>query len=524
MIGSTRATAFKYQRESLTTGFGHQFNSAPGEAASEWIRAAGVELLPAFLERIQNNDGGVILIEGRKTTDKPLVLSIEKDGNVLAEVKLELKIDSVERMFRHKNLLYTDTAGAHTVIARPDYGVPGASYANEPENWPDSMTNGKNLVYLHGYSNTPQQARGVAAEIFKRFYWSGSKAKFYAITWPGSETEIGSAVTPNYHANVMNALGAAHDLAAFITTLSASGEVVTAAHSLGNMVVSSAIHDWNAPVSKHIAINAAMAIESLDAGATQNLPNMVYPTWANYSQYTWSTEWYKLFVGRTPVDRRQELTWRGRLKKALPKVWNFYSSGEDVLDNALDEEPGFGDVVVNGIGRYAWALQEKLKGRLPSNYALGSRYGGWGMSSTWGWFPLAINSTPGYVFMSNPFFDHGPSQLAFLYDSDSTSTDYRVPDAFFTANYNGYNANRLLAEMFPSLTYAAGRNSVKAIDDLASGRQFDLNSATFKPNGWPDSRRDNDFPNWHHGDLREVAYLYIYPVFDKILTVGGLKQ
>lgn len=524
----TRAKAFDYQTKSLTTGFGgtdkEVLDQAPGDATTWHVTATGHELSVAFLNLIQNNDGGVILVEGYKATDKPLVLSIEKDNAVIAEVKLELKIDSVEKMFRHKNLLYTDAAGDHTVAARSDYD--GESDGSGPKNWPDSLTNGKNLVFVHGYNVNPQQARGWAAEMFKRFWWSGSKARFHAITWPGSETQLNvivNRVTPNYHANVMNGFGAAHALADYVTTLSASGEVVTVAHSLGNLVATSAIHDWGAAVSKHIAVDAAMAIESLDAGATKNMPNMAHPLWANYSQHAWCTEWYKLFIGRTPVDHRQELTWRGRLGNALTKTWSFYSSGEEVLDNALDEEPGFDEVVVNGVGRYAWAMQEKLKGRLTSNYALGSRYGGWGMSDTWGWFPLVINSTPGSVFMSNPFFDHGPTELAFLYDPSSTATDYRVPDAFFTSNYNGYNANRLLAQMFPALTYAVGRNFVQAIEDYAQGRQFDLNGATFKPNGWPESRRNNDFPNWHHSDIREVAYFYNYPAFDKILTVGGLK-
>jgi len=40
-------------------------------------------------------------------------------------------------------------------------------------------------------------------------------------------------------------------------------------------------------------------------------------------------------------------------------------------------------------------------------------------------------------------------------------------------------------------------------------------------NGWPSGRSSTD---WHHSDLREVAYLYVYGLFDKFNELGGLKQ
>jgi hypothetical protein len=44
----------------------------------------------------------------------------------------------------------------------------------------------KNLVFLHGYNVNQQEARGVESEVFKRFYWSGARVKFYGVTWNGA--------------------------------------------------------------------------------------------------------------------------------------------------------------------------------------------------------------------------------------------------------------------------------------------------------------------------------------------------
>lgn len=41
-------------------------------------------------------------------------------------------------------------------------------------------------------------------------------------------------------------------------------------------------------------------------------------------------------------------------------------------------------------------------------------------------------------------------------------------------------------------------------------------------NGWPRSGGDyND--RWLHNDIREIAYLYVYNVFDEIVNKGEMK-
>jgi len=97
---------------------------------------------------------------------------------------------------------------------------------NEPQN------NGENLVFLHGYNVNPQQARGVESEMFKRFYWSGSMAKFYGVTWNGAVTQGYIPGIPNVttdlQTNEVNALLTASSLAAFLGNLSGETTALSA--------------------------------------------------------------------------------------------------------------------------------------------------------------------------------------------------------------------------------------------------------------------------------------------------------
>jgi hypothetical protein len=166
-------------------------------------------------------------------------------------------------------------------------------------------------------------------------------------------------------------------------------KVTTAAHSLGNMVVASALWDYEVGsniVDRHMAFDAAIPIEALD-GTEATRAGMLNADWYDhiakvdrYPMETRASEWHKLFLNRAPLDRRDELTWRDRFNNMhqrhpnrdllVNRWWNFYSSGEEVLRNA-NTSTDFNDVlintegnrpVLNTTGEYGWAIQEKIKG------------------------------------------------------------------------------------------------------------------------------------------------------------------
>ena len=284
------------------------------------ITPNGVALTNTFIGGIATNNQGIILVEAWTNTTQPLMLTIYHGTNQIAQTQLYLSISGIEQMFRQKNLIRA--LHITSTVGWPDR-LTDADVPNEPD------TIDKNFVFLHGYNVNPNQARGVFADTFKRMYWSGSHAKFYSVTWDGYDSQdltFGLLAT-DYHTNVCNAIATAPALGDFLNSLT-NGTKVVAAHSLGNMVVLSALSDWNTPVDKYFMLDAAVAIEAIQGNATQST-NMIHPEWNPYTNRVWASEWHNLFPTN---DYRNALTWRDRFQNLpLANMYNFYSSGEEVL-------------------------------------------------------------------------------------------------------------------------------------------------------------------------------------------------
>ena len=489
------------------------------------ITAQGVDLTNTFIRGIATNHQGVIIVEAWKPTTEPLVLEVWQGSNLLAQTPACLNITGVEQMFRHKNLI-AETFPNTNSLGAPADRLADADVPNEPE------TNDKNFVFVHGYSVNPNQARGAGADIFKRMYWSGSHAKFYGVSWRGNESQgdIVSGITADYHTNVVNAFLTSPRLASFLASLT-NGSTTIAAHSLGNMVVLSAISDWNAPFDKHFMIDAAVPIEAIDPIVSATVP-MIHSDWAsdNYARRLWASSWYGLFEAG---DARYLLTWSNRLAN-LPftSIYNFYSSGEEVLRAHPGLTPNFVGYVAGAIvdliwhgtpaAAYVWALQEKEKGRMLGDAILGSSYGGWKFND---------DSYGTYNFLLNDW-EHMPAATAALLPDSQLRTNafFQVTSAFFKIDTNLFgpsgsayaqaNRNRLLARAIPALTLPIGANPVPVLNVL--GQNFDMQA--LYENGWPTERmQTSERDNWHHSDFREVAYTFTYKLFNQFVTLGELK-
>jgi hypothetical protein len=294
-----------------------------------------------------------------------------------------------------------------------------------------------------------------------------------------------------------------------------------------------------------------------------------------YPEPTWASEWHRIFQERNPgpEDKRDELTWRDRFNnlyerysgraKLIDRWWNFYSEGEDVLNNAT-LGTDFADSL-NTKGEYGWAVQEKNKGLgdekglpfidfmicqifMPGSGVVADYFasklaedlcgvhGGWLFNTSKAYWSAEsiISDRPNptlvaqkwtqqqlNIFRAHPVFDKGPPELAFLYDPDPSSDAYRVPDDFFNmAGYNGYNANKILADMIPARTFAAGSNEVMKMNSGQDVRNINMNS--MKDNGWT----EDDAPHyrWRHSDLKKVSYYYTFKVYNQIVGRGELDK
>jgi alpha-tubulin suppressor-like RCC1 family protein len=523
----TPANAFDFLTNTASAGYGANFDEAAMSADTIPVNH-DVMLDTNFLARIQNNGGtGVILVEGCAATPQPLMLEIWRNGKLLAGTPLYLSISGVEQMFRHVNLCYVN--GTVEVPARADA-------PNEPQ------TIDKNFIFLHGYNVNQQQARGVLSEVFKRMYWSGSKARFYGVTWNGAESKEDAVIqtlpqrdqfTPNFHTNVLNALQTAPHLADLLNGL--SGETTVVAHSLGNMAVLSAISDCNVTAIKHyFMIDCAVPIEAVQ-GDTPKEPAMIYSTWQDYSNRLYASDWWQLFTN----DYRSTLTWSNRLGNlGNVDIYNFYSNGEEVLREDLDDPPSsvIGSVLqeaINAIGfwggaglpfgTYAWAWQEKGKGTDTSDAFIGSTHGGWKFSYYWvdsfgkSLSPSIMNDTLNSILQHQPMFSFASSPNG-PPDEDLLGAD--------GSTYAQANRDRILSDAIPALTLPVGVNHV----DRFAPRNADdnnFNMQTSFETGWPAARSnpaDDEAYKWHHSDFDYVAYPFTYTLFNQIVASGNLKQ
>jgi hypothetical protein len=350
------------------------------------------------------------------------------------------------------------------------------------------------------------------------------------VSWQGDETQGGAGMsspvagavpatmTPNYHANVINAFQTAGELSSSLSEL--DGEISIAAHSLGNMVVGLAIQDHELNVKNYFLVDAAVAMEAYNAGESKKA-GMINAEWKEYDEKLWASEWHGL---PWPVnDPRTKLTWRGRLDKvaARTNAYNFYSSEEEILNNSTTEHAStlvgaiaddlIWDALTQGnvLGERTWVLQEILKGKGISGEVLGSTYGGWKFNFSdpaGGYYKLRPNfGTAGYRK-----YNHG--EAAALTEQQLMTKPFFDPPPTKTHG-------ELLAQAFPARTNPAGRNPLDIFTDQG-GSNFDM-AADLK-NGWFST--GGNARRWLHSDIRDVAYLYTYKAYAKFKELGKLDE
>ena len=461
-------------------------NSAAASAAlSETVNlidgfGTGHPLDEAFLSSIQQDGHGVLLVEGRYASDPPLQLNIlDPNGEIFCTAELPLQMSGVEDFYRWINL-------------RP--GQQGDSRTGDPENNPDLFTNGKNVFFLHGFNVDADAARGWNAEVFKRLYWAGSKAKFWGMTWDG---DVGLINALCYQEDVANALAVASNFNAQVSGV--GGDKIVLAHSLGNMVVSGAIQDYGLSVNKYFMLNAAVASECYDPTAFNDATNgnyMVNEDWAGYSNKTWTAKWNELF---SEPDDREKLSWNNRFPDVAAVAYNYCSTGDEIFEIYAGMPSAFAGGPFH-LERYAWQKQELFKGRTVLGVPVlgGTAWAGWGFS---GEYTMAqANAATESQLRTNAVFRHAPTSM-------------------FSSNILEQAVNDILAQGIPALSAAAG---VTNFTLPYSDRYFDANAAACKPNGWGRSGLPyND--RRLHSDIKNMAYYYTYELYNIIVSHGGLQ-
>jgi len=543
----------------LRTGFGTSGNAAADSSPTAQITAGGVTLNTTWLQASNT----IIMLEGRSFTTNPLVLEISKSGSLIGSWTMGMSISSVSNMFRYLNVrtndtyFTTDAPVVHAIAGRWDTNL------SEPANYPDGFYNPsgatlKTVIAVHGLDWDESETPGGHSEIFKRFFQSGLNARFIGVSWASNiGRRLGAPV--DYDKDVIGAFVAARYVKDGLASFCGPNTSVFA-HSLANMLVSSAIEDYGMSVGQYFMVNAAVPAEAYDGRSsitTSDQLAMIPVEWKNaaipafsYGTNVMCAGWSTLF---TAADPRSALTWDGRFKDVPNRttLWQFYSTGEEILRGSDGVVPTLAhtvdfwdwwdyDTVV--AKERVWVYNEMTKGTLGIGSWLVDYHDQAGWAFNTAWYTNGVVMTPDAAALlaitnliaTNFFkpFDSTDSKVPnwnngsdWLYrPNGDTGVLARLPFIPFGSTNMSLIKNhaKIMAESMPPLSGAAGFFPLVVLNNTVPNRRFDMNNPPFKNASlWPTSRPEKtpdqvNGKRWLHGDYKDPAYLYNHGIYDKI--------
>ncbi len=370
----------------------------------------GSNVMPKwFLELLKEDEKkGVVMVEITKETTEPLELVVYKDAKEVLKKELPLRGVNVKQLYVDVSLRTINsekTSSKWSEIGESPSSAPDVSSITTVWNFKktntlkvanDTIDPSKNFIFLHGFKTDADAGVAFNNEIFKRLYHSGSNALYTGILWEGNQGALGVDLLSvlRYWKNNQNAFYTADDVAEFISK-GINGEKTVAAHSMGNVVMGSAISNFGLIVNNYFMIDPAVALEAYDE-AQLDPKKMRHTEWDRYyfgaddsysqtdGRKLWSTEWYRLFSSNAE-DHRNKLTWRDIFSPVVNNsninVVQYYSSGEEVLQAATEGVPWSTDSLpyIGESGRNSWNISEKGKGnrQFAGNIFIGFGRAGW---------------------------------------------------------------------------------------------------------------------------------------------------
>ncbi len=481
-----------------------------------------IDLSAAQVASIVDKGEIIVMIEGRKISNAPIVFTIERAGIKCLDIQLPLHLDEVEHMYRHLNLRDAATTYEGNKISESpiNYGRP--TEIENPTGWPDSQNSQKYFVFVHGFNVNAQEARGWNNEMFKRFHNSGSQSRFIGVTWRGD-------TAPNYHEAVFRAFQTGDALAKKLLSF-VDGPITLAGHSLGNAVVGNAIQRGGLAPQSYLAINAAIPAEAYSSNCctlTQR-QNMTELNWRKYDANLYASYWNEIFP---KSDARSKLTWRNQFEKSQKIMANFYSGGDEIIAKANSvTEASIVKLVFNQGFNFldnAWKYQELIKGLSWYNSAasvfMDRRQAGWAFNDDWWLWADAdegskVKYTPSQArnisnsrLITKPFFDNFSERE--IQSSQKNTGSLKASETKVVYD--------LLARGIPALTYATG---VASLNDNIKFN-YDLELMGRSTSNWPTAGHENPSQKqrWLHSDIKNVALPIIYPTFQMMVSQGLLK-
>lgn len=502
---------------------GNKLNQ-PLEKANVVRMTGEIDLPIPFLESLMNQGRSVLLFEVNKKSYAPLIFTIRRGNEVLIQLEQFLYLSEVEKMYRHLNL--RSAARSYEEEPIKDWPINGGIPTDLDPPWglPDRLSPRKYFIFVHGFNVSAQQARGWNAEMFKRFYVSGSQAKFIGVSWNGD-------TSPDYHEAVFRAFQVGEALPAQLPYPINDSPITIAGHSLGNVVAANAIQRGGLNPLAYLAINAAVPAEAYITQREQRNEEvqMTEWNWRKYEPRLYASQWHKLFA---PTDARSQLTWKNQFSKAASVLKNYYSPGDEVVA-AADEINRTG--VTHFISMYgfnfsrgAWKYQEIIKGTTPSSslagFLISRPQAGWEFSNDWFYtintgkekYPRTYTHDEARQIhsenlKSKPFFWK-------FRETDLHHANAAVASAKAEEKKVVYD---LLARGIPSGSYTLAIVSLP----FSGIENFNCEMTGRKLDQWPQDTNHEGYKagRWLHSDIKNVALPVIRQTYDSMITRGQLK-
>ena len=158
----------------------------------------------------------------------------------------------------------------------------------------------------------------------------------------------------------------------------------------------------------------------------------------------------------------------------------------------------------------AWSRQELFKGcavwyGLNAASFSGTRIeGGWGINTRYVANPLAYVPLSGF---NASYFTNCTREDLITHPLFTSFNDDRMMSTNVLNVVDYQLRAKMLGDAIPAESFAAGANET-------GGVSGNYNYQGQTPNGWPRTNGD-----WRHSDLKNVAYFYVWKLFEKIRTV-----
>lgn len=268
---------FEASRQRFSYAFVGKVTKNSGCALPQWLWSGeeSTEVLGYYAPISSTHPYRYLLFEGASEGKGELVLEFKKDSEVLGEISsCWINLLDVRKMYQRAKITpdhpddFTEPSNFEGEPFNPTITppLPEIGWTWDPNGKPfieDPEENKEYLIFVHGWRMTYVGSQKYAETMFKRLWHTGYKGRFAFVRWPTYSEDDDSWVLGwtdgkfTYNGSDYRAWLSGKGVAAFVNSLPIEYVRNITAHSMGNIVVGSALREGML-VDNYALFNAAV--------------------------------------------------------------------------------------------------------------------------------------------------------------------------------------------------------------------------------------------------------------------------